>query len=338
MTLRFDLELAHLARRMAPRALLRGGRHGGDLSARAAVRARAFRSGGARRGRAAAARARRRGCARASRSAALPARPNAAPTARSSSCRSARSTAAELRDAIFSIPYEKMPYRAYWERLESAYRLGALPSKAAREARLAEIRSVRLITLNYCPMGCTFCSATNFLHEAQGSVASIARLDADDCVRMIERIVAAHPLRAHDHLPGRHLRLHQGPAHPAAVRGDRRRQAARCAAARSCSSSAPTASTPCRPSASPPCGARDFACSASASRASRATSSASSTRRRSIAHIEPTLTRGARARHHAVPRHHPELAARRASQTSPPRCARRSAGCGRDARSAFTRT
>ena len=99
----------------------------------------------------------------------------------------------ELRDAIFSIPYEKMPYTAYWERLEAAYRLGALPSKAAREARLAEIRSVRLITLNYCPMGCTFCSATNFLHEAQGSVASIARLDAEECLSMIERIVHAHP-------------------------------------------------------------------------------------------------------------------------------------------------
>jgi radical SAM superfamily enzyme YgiQ (UPF0313 family) len=99
----------------------------------------------------------------------------------------------ELRDAIFSTPYDKMPYSAYWERLESAYRVGALPSKAAREAYLAEIRSVRLITLNYCPMGCTFCSATNFLHEAQGSVASISRLDADECLHMIERIVAAHP-------------------------------------------------------------------------------------------------------------------------------------------------
>lgn len=99
----------------------------------------------------------------------------------------------ELRDAIFSTPYEKMPYSAYWERLEAAYRIGALPSKAAREAHLAEIRSVRLITLNYCPMGCTFCSATNFLHQAQGSVASVARLEADECVTMIERIVAAHP-------------------------------------------------------------------------------------------------------------------------------------------------
>jgi len=99
----------------------------------------------------------------------------------------------ELRDAIYSTPYEKMPYSAYWERLESAYRIGALPSKAAREAHLAEIRSVRLITLNYCPMGCTFCSATNFLHQAQGSVASVSRLEADECVTMIERIVAAHP-------------------------------------------------------------------------------------------------------------------------------------------------
>ena len=99
----------------------------------------------------------------------------------------------ELRDAIYGTPYEQMPYSAYWERLEAAYRVGALPSKAAREAHLAEIRSVRLITLNYCPMGCTFCSATNFLHEAQGSVAAVARLDAEECLTMIERIVAAHP-------------------------------------------------------------------------------------------------------------------------------------------------
>jgi hypothetical protein len=71
--------------------------------------------------------------------------------------------------------------------------VGALPSKAAREAHLAEIRSVRLITLNYCPMNCSFCSATNFLQEAQGSVAAVARLEADECMAMIERIIAAHP-------------------------------------------------------------------------------------------------------------------------------------------------
>ncbi|MDQ3279953.1 MAG: B12-binding domain-containing radical SAM protein [Acidobacteriota bacterium] len=101
--------------------------------------------------------------------------------------------AGELRDAIFSTPYDEMPYERYWQRLEEAYAVGSLPMKADREARLAEIRSVRLITLNYCPMRCTFCSSTNFLNAAQDSTARIARLEADDCVTMMRRIVAAHP-------------------------------------------------------------------------------------------------------------------------------------------------
>ncbi len=100
---------------------------------------------------------------------------------------------AELKAAIFAIPYDRMPYEEYWRRLETSYGVSALPYKAQREASLAEIRSVRLITLNYCPMGCTFCSSTNFLHHAQGSIATIARLGAEDCIAMMERIVGAHP-------------------------------------------------------------------------------------------------------------------------------------------------
>lgn len=99
----------------------------------------------------------------------------------------------ELRDAIFQTPYERMPYRSYWDRLERAYRVRDLPVKADREARLAELRSVRLITLNYCPMGCTFCSSTNFLNAAQDSTALLARLDHLECVAMMERIVRAFP-------------------------------------------------------------------------------------------------------------------------------------------------
>ncbi|HTW37773.1 MAG TPA: radical SAM protein [Steroidobacteraceae bacterium] len=192
MTLRFDLELAHLARRLAPGALIVAGgmeatfrpelmyelgpfdlvvlgegerpltqivdrlRHGAPLGGIAGTVERAAACGLIKR------------------------------TQRAL-------TREELRAAIFSTPYARMPYAAYWRRLEHAYRIGQLPTKAAREARLAEIRSVRLITLNYCPMGCTFCSATNFLHEAQGEVAPVARLEADECLAMIERIVAAQP-------------------------------------------------------------------------------------------------------------------------------------------------
>jgi len=102
-------------------------------------------------------------------------------------------TRSELGAAIRSTPYERMPYGTYWSRLERAYRVGALPYKAAREARLAEIRALRLITLNYCPMACSFCSSTNFLHEAQGSVARIARLEAPECLEMITRLIRAQP-------------------------------------------------------------------------------------------------------------------------------------------------
>jgi len=147
MTLRFDLELAHLARRLAPRALLVAGGmeatfrpelmfHLGpfdcivlgegerpllELVAR-------LRSGASLRGVSGTAeRAADGGCLR------MPQR---------------ALDRTELRDAIFRTPYEKMPYSLYWNRLEDAYRVGALPTKAAREARLAEVRSVRLITLN----------------------------------------------------------------------------------------------------------------------------------------------------------------------------------------------
>jgi radical SAM superfamily enzyme YgiQ (UPF0313 family) len=102
-------------------------------------------------------------------------------------------TRIELATAIQSTPYERMPYGTYWERLERAYGVGMLPHKAAREARLAEIRALRLITLNYCPMACSFCSSTNFLHEAQGSVARIARLEAGECLEMLVRLVRAQP-------------------------------------------------------------------------------------------------------------------------------------------------
>ncbi len=102
-------------------------------------------------------------------------------------------TREELVEAVGKTPYERMPFSSYWRRLEWAYNVGGLPTKARREAHLAEIRSVRLNTLNYCPMGCTFCSSTNFLHAAQDSVARIRRLDADECLAMVLRVVEAQP-------------------------------------------------------------------------------------------------------------------------------------------------
>lgn len=192
MTLKFDLELAYIARRVAPRALIVAGGMEATFRPDLMFEVGPFDLVILGEGEAPLLELARRLRERRSLDGILGTVQRAADGALVSIPQRAL-TRDELRDAIFNTPYDKMPYAAYWERLEAAYRIGSLPSKAAREARLAEIRSVRLITLNYCPMNCTFCSATNFLHEAQGSVAGVARLDAVECLMMIEKIVAAHP-------------------------------------------------------------------------------------------------------------------------------------------------
>ncbi len=192
MTLRFDLELAHLARRLAPGALIVAGGMEATFRPELMFELGPFNLvvlGEGERPLAQIVERLRRGEPLGALAGTAECTADGAVVRRTQRALSRE----ELRAAIFSTPYEQMPYSAYWTRLEQAYRVGELPTKAAREAHLAEIRSVRLITLNYCPMGCTFCSATNFLHEAQGGVAAIARLEAPECLAMIERIVAAHP-------------------------------------------------------------------------------------------------------------------------------------------------
>ena len=85
----------------------------------------------------------------------------------------------ELRDAIFSTPYEKMPYTAYWDRLEAP--IGRLAAEQGG-ARGASCRNPfrALDHLELLSNGLHVCSATNFLHQAQGNVGGVARLAAEN--------------------------------------------------------------------------------------------------------------------------------------------------------------
>lgn len=100
-------------------------------------------------------------------------------------------TREEMKEATFLLPYERMPYRSYWKRLNERFGLDDISNLAEREARLAEVRAVRLMTSNYCPMNCTFCSYTNFLAEAQcGERAPLVRLNAEETMDMLYRITS----------------------------------------------------------------------------------------------------------------------------------------------------
>jgi radical SAM superfamily enzyme YgiQ (UPF0313 family) len=192
MTLRYDLALAHLAASVSPRSLLVAGGMEATFEPELLYRLGPFHLVMLGEGE----KPMRELLARLATGAPLEGMPGTAVPLESGGVQRFHAPAmsyTELRDAIRLTPYAEMPYEAYWRRLETAYRVGRLPYKAEREARLAEIRSVRLITLNYCPMACSFCSSTNFLHEAQGGVAKIARLAAADCIEMLEKVVAAQP-------------------------------------------------------------------------------------------------------------------------------------------------
>ena len=192
MTLRFDLELAHQARRMRPDALLVAGGMEATFNTDKVMRLGPFDCCVHGEGE----RPLLEICSRLAAGADWRGLPGTAFRGAGSELQRLPQRALsreELRDSIFRVPYERMPYRAYWRKLEQAYRVQDLPYKAERESRLSEIRSVRLITLNYCPMNCSFCSSTNFLHAAQGSTALMARLDAGECMTMLRRICSAFP-------------------------------------------------------------------------------------------------------------------------------------------------
>jgi hypothetical protein len=99
-----------------------------------------------------------------------------------------------FRDATFQTPYAQMPFRHYWDKLTHAYKLHDLPVKAERDARLAEVRAIRLDTLDDGSIGtgCA-CPPPNVLNETHGAAARVTRLEADECVSMVARIASAWP-------------------------------------------------------------------------------------------------------------------------------------------------
>src|ERR1700730_6813215 len=136
MTLRFDLELAHLARRLAPRALLVAGGMEATFRPELMFRLGPFDRVVLGEGE----RPLLELVARLRSGESLGGVTGTVERAADGECLRIPQQAlerAELRDAIFRTPYERMPYSAYWDRLEDAYRVGAGPAQAAGACPLA---------------------------------------------------------------------------------------------------------------------------------------------------------------------------------------------------------
>ncbi|MDD5132571.1 MAG: radical SAM protein [bacterium] len=93
-----------------------------------------------------------------------------------------------FKEATYSLPYKDMPVAAYWEKMLSPVHKEKL-SPQARDERLRDIHSVRLMTSNYCPMQCSFCSYTDFLNTANsGCTVKVVRLSSQDIMEMVKKI------------------------------------------------------------------------------------------------------------------------------------------------------
>ena len=100
-------------------------------------------------------------------------------------------TREEFKEVTETINYEQIPYELYWDYYLDFYR------KSKQEITLElsqQIHTIRVYTRNYCPIGCKFCSSTNFLKSACGKKAiSTADISGKDLLSLVKRIIKAHP-------------------------------------------------------------------------------------------------------------------------------------------------
>jgi radical SAM superfamily enzyme YgiQ (UPF0313 family) len=92
----------------------------------------------------------------------------------------------------FAMPYDEMPYPAYWDKLLELD--GSGPSQVSDSDRLTEAMSIRVMTSNYCPKKCNFCSYTNFLpFSCNMRRVKVTRLTPGDISRLLVNILRYYP-------------------------------------------------------------------------------------------------------------------------------------------------
>jgi len=89
-----------------------------------------------------------------------------------------------------SFNFKDIPFEDYWHIMEEHLEGTSL----AKMKDLDAIYAVRLITSSHCPMGCSFCTSTNFLDHSVGRRKQRLRiLSAEQIVKQLELIGIHHP-------------------------------------------------------------------------------------------------------------------------------------------------
>ena len=95
----------------------------------------------------------------------------------------------EFREISFNLNFGKIEYSKYWKFMESQY------DKEHVHAMKNEgmLKTIRLMVSNYCPLGCTHCTSTNFLNEAIDGNQRVLFLEPQEIIYMMKKSIKAHP-------------------------------------------------------------------------------------------------------------------------------------------------
>lgn len=95
----------------------------------------------------------------------------------------------EFKDISLNLNFDKIPYPQYWKFMEKQYDKEHI--HAMRNEGM--LRTIRLMVSNYCPLGCTHCTSTNFLNEAIEGNQRVLFLEPQEIISMMNKAIKAHP-------------------------------------------------------------------------------------------------------------------------------------------------
>lgn len=90
----------------------------------------------------------------------------------------------KFKEISMNLDFGQIPYEEYWGFMENQYdakHIDAMNTKGL-------LKTVRLMVSNYCPMGCTHCTSTEFLKGER-----LSFLEPNEIISMMERAGKAHP-------------------------------------------------------------------------------------------------------------------------------------------------
>jgi radical SAM superfamily enzyme YgiQ (UPF0313 family) len=97
----------------------------------------------------------------------------------------------EFQEVTNSIDYARLPYETYWDYYVNQYKKDG---KEITKEVSQQIHTIRIYTRNYCPMGCKFCSSTNFIRSASDKRSiPLADISGEELICLLEKIIKAHP-------------------------------------------------------------------------------------------------------------------------------------------------